>query len=261
MRYGKAYPAVYVNVLYRAVCRAMHGPFRFVCLTDDAAGLLPGIEALAIPDVGLTPAQWYAGGVWPKIGLYDRSLHGLKGRALFIDLDMVVLQGLDEFFEYQGPFAGLNAGPGWGRGGTPTEFGSAIVSFEIGAFAHIAQTFAQNPAQIMRTYATEQAFVAACVPQIDFWPEGWVLSFKRSLRRPIGMDLFLEPKKPPADAKVVAFHGTPRPRDLLRKGPLFWDRMPHLGNRPVSWMLDYWRDHGGDWPAQAPTLASPKSGN
>ena len=245
MKYGTVYPSAYVNVLFNAVKSAMRGDFRFICLTDYAEGIDPGVEVFPIPDVGLTPQQWFIGGVWPKIGLFDAHFHGLKGRILFIDLDMVVLRGLDDFFEIDQPFVGLNAGPGWGRGGSPTEFGSAIISYDIGSLGHIADYFRQNKNQIIASFRTEQAYVATRVGKIDFWPEGWILSFKRSLRRPLGVDLLLHPKEPPASARLVAFHGTPRPKDLLKGGPLFWDRLPHLGHGVVPWMQDYWERNGG----------------
>ena len=246
MKYGTVYPAAYVNVLFNAVKSSMTGDFRFICLTNDGAGVDPGVEIFPIPEVGLSPEQWFVGGVWPKLGLFDPLFHGLKGRALFIDLDMVVLGGLDAFFEVDKPFVGLNAGLGWGRGGHPVEFGSAVISYELGSFAHIVENFRQKKTEIMSSFRTEQAYVATQIQGIDFWPEGWVLSFKRSLRRPLVLDLFAHPKAPPATAKMVAFHGTPRPRDLLPGGPLFWDRFPHLGHGPVPWMRDYWLRNGGE---------------
>ncbi|WP_136645705.1 hypothetical protein [Tabrizicola sp. YIM 78059] len=97
----------------------------------------------------------------------------------------------------------------------------------------------------MAAYRTEQAYTEAMLDEIDFWPDDWVISFKRTLRQPLGLDLFLEPKQPPATAKVLAFHGKPRPADLIAPKSLFWDRFPHLGHGPVSWMVDYWREHGG----------------
>ncbi len=247
MKYGTAYPADYVNVLYNAVRGAMRGPFRFVCLTDTAEGLLPGIQALPIPDLGLEPSEWFVGGVWPKLGIYDRHFHGLQGRCLFIDLDMVVLRDIDAFFDVPGHFVGIDAGPAWGRPGSkaPPQLGSGMIAFDIGSHAQLADTFRARKAQIMGSFRTEQAFVAATLPGITYWPDGWVISFKRLLRRPMGLDLFLPPHPPPPTAKVLAFHGTPRPVDLMGNRGRFWDRFPHLGNGPVGWMVDYWRSHGG----------------
>jgi hypothetical protein len=247
LKYGTAYPTDYVNVLFNAARKAMHGPFRFICLTDRPEGLVPGIEALPIPDLGLQPQEWFVGGVWPKLGIYDRHFHGLKGRMLFIDLDMVVLRDLDAFFDMPGPFIGIDAGPAWGRPASkaPPQLGSGIVAFDIGAHGRLAERFRSEKALIMGRYRTEQAFTEAELGDISFWPDGWVISFKRFLRQPLLLDLVREPRRPPRTAKVLAFHGTPRPADLIGQGRAFWDRFPHLGHGPVSWMVDYWRDNGG----------------
>jgi hypothetical protein len=247
LKYGTLYPADYANVLFNATRRAMRGAFRFLCLTDRHEGLLPGIEALPIPDVGLSPDEWFVGGVWPKLGIYDRHFFGLKGRVLFIDLDMVVLRDLDAFFEVPGRFVGIDGGPRWGRPGSTAdpELCSALVSYDIGALGDLADRFRTDKRGIMNRYRTEQAFTEAELGQIAFWPDDWVISFKRSLRQPLLLDVVRQPKPPPPTAKVVAFHGTPRPADLIGQGRVFWDRFPHLGNGRVNWMADYWRENGG----------------
>ena len=116
----------------------------------------------------------------------------------------------------------------------------------MGEWGHIADQFRKNKVSIMQSFRTEQAYAATQIPQMRFWPEGWIMSFKRSLRQPLIKDLFVQPKTPPENAKMVAFHGTPRPRDLLPGGPLFWDRFPHMGWGTVSWMKDYWLKNGGE---------------
>jgi hypothetical protein len=253
MKYGRAYSADYVNVLYNASRAALSAPARFVCLTDDAAGLAPGIEAFPIPDIGLEPQEWFRPGVWPKIGLFDAAIHGLRGRALFIDLDMVIARDLDAFFDMPGAIIGTDAGPGWGRsavrmGAAAPEFGSMIFAFDLGQHSDIADRFRADKAAVWAACYQEQQYIHACRPDARFWPDGWVVSFKRALRRPIGIDLLLPPLAPPAGVKVVAFHGKPRPADLLRPGHRFWDRFPHLGNGPVPWFVDYWRENGGRLP-------------
>ena len=250
MKWGRAFVPDYVNVLHNACRKAMAQPFRFVCLTDDAAGLAGGIEVLPVPDLGLAPADWFRPGVWPKIALFDRHFHGLRGRALFIDLDMVVVRGLDDFFAINGTLVGIDAGPGWGRSGrqfTP-ELGSGIFAFDPGGLSEIAETFRAEPAATWTRFRTEQKYVHHMAPDAGFWPEGWVISFKRALRQPIGLDLFLPPHRPPDTARVVAFHGTPRPADLMHPGRRFWDRFPHMGNGPVPWLVDYWQSNGGRLP-------------
>jgi len=226
----------------------MRGAFRFVCLTDNADGLLPRIEALPIPEVGLWPEDWYRSGVWPKLGIYDGALHGLRGRCVFIDLDMVVLREVDDFFDAKGTYIGVDGGENWGRleRGAAPELCSALISFEIFANAKVADAFRAEPKRLMGSYRNEQAFTAGMLPDIRYWPSDWVISFKRSLRQPVGLDLVLQPKMPPRSAKVLAFHGTPRPMDRMGRCKRFWGRFLHMGHGAACWMVDYWRDNGGD---------------
>ena len=53
----------------------------------------------------------------------------------------------------------------------------------------------------------------------------------------------------PTQAKIIAFHGTPRPFDLVSPKAGFWDRPPHMGRGQVAWVYDYWVKYGGIVPA------------
>ena len=263
MKWGRLFSPDYVNVLFNACRRNLPGPFRFICLTEDAQGFVAGIEVLPLPDLGLEPQDWYTKGVWPKLGLFLRDLHGLSGRCLFIDLDMVIAGPLDDFFTQPGRFISTDMGAGWrpqgsraggGRAGggrladAAPETGTCLFAFDIGAEAHVAESFLRDPRAVMAKFHNEQDYVGAMVRPMAFWPRGWVISFKRFLRRPVGIDLFLAPHAPPPGAKVVAFHGDPRPADLLRPGRGRWDRFPHMGHGQVRWMAEYWTAHGGRLP-------------
>lgn len=251
MKWGKAFGPDYVNVLYNACKTATKRPTRFICLTDNAAGLLAGVEALSIPDIGLKPNDWYRPGVWPKVALFDRAFHGLRGRALFVDLDMVIVQDLDAFFDQPGAVIGTNANPNWGKAAKPAEgpeFGSMIFAFDLGGQPHVAENFQTDQEGWMQRFRQEQQYLHHALPQAAFWPDGWVSSFKRTLRQPIGLDLVLPPRQPGGSTKVVAFHGHPRPMDLIKGNPYFWDRFPHLGHSRVRWMADYWTINGGALP-------------
>lgn len=251
MKWGTLFPPDYVNVLYNACRGAISGPFRFVCLTDDADGFQDGIEAFPIPDIGLAPGEWYTKGVWPKLALYVADLHGLRGRCLFVDLDMVVLRGLDEMFAHPDAFNGIDVGEGWrpGREGTrPPELGTGVFAFDVGSQPQIMAAFQADKAGAMARFRNEQDFVAAHAEGLGFWPSGWVISFKRWLRQPIGLDLVRPPKEPPGTAKFVAFHGDPRPIALVPERAGFWDHFPHMGYGQVDWVKDYWLEHGGRMP-------------
>lgn len=244
MKWGTLYGADYVNVLHNAVRRNLSGSFRFVCLTDDGAWLDAGIETFPIPEFGLEQWHWYDG-AWPKLGVFRRDLYGLSGRALFIDLDMMVLDRLEPFFDVPHPFVTTDMGPNWRRrhGDGPVEPGTCMFAFDIGQEAQILDLFTADRDGCVARFHIEQNCVAAFASSMATWPPGWVISFKRHLRRPPLLGLARPVPRPPAGARVLAFHGKPRPADLIRPG--IWGQAPHLGRGPVGWMRDYWRRNGG----------------
>ncbi len=244
MKWGPLYPAAYVNVLYSAVRRNLDGPFRFVVLTDEPEGLAEGIEHFPIPEIGLDEWHWYDG-VWPKLGIFRRDLYGLTGRCLFIDLDMMICDWLEPFFDFPAPFVTIDTGPNWApnHGNGPVEPGTGIIAFDLGQESQILDRFMADRDGCVARFTIEQNCVAAYASSMACWPAGWVISFKRHLRRPPLLGLVLPVHAPAPPAKILAFHGEPRPLDLLRKG--FWGRFPHLGRGPVRWFADYWAANNG----------------
>lgn len=236
MKWGDLYDAEYVNVLFNAVRANLAEPFRFVCLTDNPAGLLPGISSFPIPDIGLTPRQWRGGG-WPKLSVFIEDLYGLSGRALFIDLDMMIVGDLLPFFEHGSGLIAIDEGV-W-KGGPPSTM-SSIFAFDIGAHTDLVHRMRQDPNAMEDRYGYEQNFLHGEAERISYWPDAWLASFKRHLRRPLLLDRILPPKLPKPSVKVVVFHGLPRPRDLVRPGKGNRDRFPHFIGPPVDWVVAYW---------------------
>jgi hypothetical protein len=239
MKWGTLYTAEYVNVLASAVRAHLPGPYRFVCLTNDPEGLAAGVETFPIPDIGLEHRHWYDG-AWPKVAVLSHDLHGLRGRALFIDLDSVILGDLGDFFEVPGPLVAIDHGA-W-RGGPPSLM-SSVFAFDLGRLGHVVDALRTDRDAIVARHGIEQVYLQAAVPDAAYWPAEWIVSFKRHLRRPLLVDRFLPPRRPPAGARFLAFHGRPRPIDLVRDGS--WARFPRAGRGPVDWMRDYWLRHGG----------------
>lgn len=244
MKWGTLYGPEYVNILYRAVRANLTGPFRFVCLTDDAEGFLPEVEAHPIPDLNLTEFQWYKGG-WPKLSVFAEDLYGLSGRALFIDLDTMIVGPLDDLFE-AGAFVAIDTGPTWGQpspDGGPL-CGTGIYVFDLGAHVDILERFNAERDGVIEQFRIEQLFVHHMVPEMTFWPADWVKSFKYHLRQPALVGLLVPPKAPAPEHRVIAFHGEPRPIDLVRRG--VWGIGPNWGRGRVPWAVDYWTRYGGN---------------
>ena len=102
MKWGDYYTADYVNRLYAGVRRNLHRPFRFVCVTDDANGLAPGVETVPFPPDPKVPGT-YAPRPWPnifaKLALFKDGFADLKGPTLFLDIDILVTGPQDSFFD------------------------------------------------------------------------------------------------------------------------------------------------------------------
>ena len=58
------------------------------------------------------------------------------------------------------------------------------------------------------------------------------------------VDWFLPQRTPPPGTKIVAFHGDPRPIDVVRQGNHYWNEWPRRGRGPIPWVRDYWLENG-----------------
>ena len=94
-----------------------------------------------------------------------------------------------------------------------------------------------------KRFATEQAFMtwAVGVENVNWWPEDWVVSFKRSCHRVFPFNLMMPPKKP-SGASILCFHGDPSPVEAI---PGFTEhhgiRVPlHQRTLPAPWIEELW---------------------
>ena len=244
MKWGTLYGPDYVNVLYSACREYITGDFRFVCLTDDVTGIREEVETFPIPDMGLSAFDWKKGG-WPKLSVFARDLYGLKGRALFVDLDTVLCGPMDPLFEVPGDIVVIDSSANWkdpGAGAFPVAM-TSVFAFTLGQHPEILEQFQADHVGMVAKYRIEQVYLQGVFPDLAYWPHGTTISFKYDLRRGILAQIFLEPRKPKPNNIILAFHGEPRPIDLVKSG--WWGIAPHLGRGPVSWMRDYWVRHGG----------------
>ena len=68
MKWGDKYGPEYVNRLYNMVERNTTLPFKFICFTDNADGLLPEVSVRPLPDMPLPPDKERAGGSCRSFG-------------------------------------------------------------------------------------------------------------------------------------------------------------------------------------------------
>jgi len=89
---GERYTADHVNRLRAMVARHLPMPHRFVCVTDDARGLGPGVQVLRMPEGSET--HWRCCRRLRMFGKEWRDVFG--ARALHLDLDTVIVGDLTE---------------------------------------------------------------------------------------------------------------------------------------------------------------------
>lgn len=217
MKWGTLFGPEYVNRLYAGVKRHMSIPFRFVCLADNAAGLVSGVETRQLPEVKSNEDLR-----WRKLGVFKKDLYGLAGPALFLDLDTVVVGDLAPMFALPGTFYICREralfpkrlrnlrrrlfSPERYRIGN-LEGNSSVFRFELGEFDFVLDAYLKSPEAAARDYRREQDFLTQIVQKagrLQYWPDELCVSFLDGCLPPAIQSQFRDPDVPPG-ARVVVF--------------------------------------------------------
>lgn len=247
IKWGTLYSAADVNRLHRQVRRHLARPHRFICFTDDMHGLDPEIKAMPLPELGL--AKGHADLRWRKLGLFQRGLGGLAGQALFLDLDLVVVDDLSPFFDLPGTFFIIRdddlfrAKPLRRMNPARDRFlhsvgNSSVFRFEIGQHAYILDAYLADPSGATARYEISQQFQSAQLAahgNLNYWPKGWCVSFKNDCV-PRHLSSYLRDPALPQGAKIVLFAGAPKMEDVFAGRGHKWYR--RIGN--IDWLRRAW---------------------
>ncbi|WP_104493143.1 hypothetical protein [Paracoccus denitrificans] len=249
MKWGTLYSAADVNRLAAQVRRHLDRPNRFICFTDDAEGLAPGIEALPLPELGLPAGS--SDTRWRKLALFRRDLGGLSGTALFLDLDLVIVGDLAPFFDYPGEVPIIRDDdlfrPKPLRRLRPSRDrflhmvgNTSVFRFTIGAHPEVLDSYLADPAGASVRYEHEQQMVSDLLDRqgkLTYWPRGWCVSFKNDCV-PRNFASYLRDPSLPEGAKIVLFAGAPKMEDVFAgRGHKFYRR---IGN--IDWLRRAWED-------------------
>ncbi|WP_119155613.1 glycosyltransferase [Caldimonas tepidiphila] len=234
MKWGTKYGPEYVNRLYGMVARHLRGPFRFVCLTDRGEGVRPEVECLPIPDLALPEGIPERG--WKKLTTFEADLHGLRGTALFLDLDVVIVDDITPFFEQPGEFLIIHD---WKRPWRVTG-NSSVYRFRIGAHADVLAKFLAEQAEARKAFRNEQAFLSDVLHRqgkLAYWPKEWCASFKYHCIPAWPTNFWREPGIPQG-CRIVIFHGEVNPPDAIEGRRNRTGR----GLRPAQWVTTHWSE-------------------
>lgn len=224
LKWGTKYSPEYVNRLHSMVERNITLPYTFVCFTDTVKGISENIQTHKLPDIGVP-------GWWNKLWFLS-SEFPLNGTVLFLDLDVVVFESLDKFFEYNpGEFCIIRDFTrqqiaSWRR------MNSSVFRFESHQHADVYDRFIKNKHSFTTRYQGDQDYIYDQIKSFKFWPDDWVMSYKWEMRdrsqlvkTPDGLNF---PKdaapvvKP--DTAISVFHGKPNPHECKD-----------------SWVVQHWR--------------------
>ena len=239
MKWGSKYDAQYVNRLYHMVKRHLTLDFQMVCLTDDSTGIHKDIKCYPIPELNL-PANLPERG-WKKLTTFKPELYDLKGVALFLDIDIVIVDNIDCFFTHKATHDDSvmiirDWKKPWRMVGN-----SSVYRFKVGqnTYPNLLCHFEQNFEQIRQQFRHEQAFLSNYLREyhhLEYWDASWCVSFKYHCLQKIPMAYFVPPKKP-VGAKIIIFHGEINPPDAITGGGGKWYR--HV--KPSPWLIPYWQ--------------------
>lgn len=193
----------YVEKLYRGIERNMPSDrsWKFICFNDGEVDVRCPYQNAEIR--GIFSPTWM--GKLPKVTVFDPA-HGFSGQVFVFDLDTVITGSLQDVMSYTGDFC-VRAWYGGIKRGKWIPDGDTL-SFRAGAMTRqIWEPFVADGEEVERiTGGRERYWYRHCVKEPDMWqrlfPDQF-LSYKNHCRQGL-----------PEDARVVSFHGQPRPHDV-----------------------------------------------
>ncbi len=227
LKWGRKYSAKYVNILYHSVKRNLSLDYDFVCLTDNKQGLDEGIKTFDLIDIPVPKEGKNSS--WRRLALFSpeiASACGIKGRVLYIDLDVIIKGSLNGIFLQPAGFLVAR------RKGDSADI--SVCRFEVGSQERVWRRYVQNPEDAARLYVDERNFISETVKDKQFIPDGWCVRFK-SL---IPLLPWMQPKQP-MSARMVLFEGSPMPHEAVS------GRWGGRQRKSVDWVATHWCAQGG----------------
>ena len=216
IKWGSKYSADYVNRLHSMVERHLSLSHRFVCLTEDITGLNSEIETRPLLRTDLKHS-------YTKFELFEKKLHDITGQILFLDLDVVINNSINELFLFE-PHAKFVGIKDW----KIDCINASCMRFNVGEHSYIID----NWFEAIRTkftiedyfdptingtkklyhdlnsfppavYRGDQEWTTRQLKEqnvdIIYYPSDWLQSYTA------GYDM---------NSKIVVFHGSPKPHEV-----------------------------------------------
>lgn len=223
LKYGDKYSSEYVNRLNNMVRRHTTGGVGFYCVTENPIGLDSDIKVIPLPYHSNLQGWWYKPFVFSKD-------FPVKGKLLFLDLDIVIIKNIDCFFDFNPNHFCIirdftrSMTPNWER------YNSSVFRLDSGTMPDVWDSLILDPSVVKRLHGDQDWIYEKVKSNFRFWPDEWCQSYKWEVRNRaeiVGVGgqrnfaTVLHEPKIKSETKILVFHGHPKPEQV--KDPIIVD--------------------------------------
>jgi hypothetical protein len=249
LKYGTRYGPEYPNRLFAGLKRHASTDIRLYCMTDDRAGLAPGIEVLPLQDEPFHAAlfaEMAKRGLqapFRKVSLFRPDLTDAPEAPLLVfDIDVVIVGDVAPLATFAPGMVAMRRE--WHSSTVRPSLGhGSVEKIEPARHAWLYDTVAQDPVAALNFgHGSEQSFTSLSAHsrgELAHFPDAWIASFKYDCRPKKPLNLFMEPRLP-LDARVVCFHGRPKMEEAVTGY-----RAGLNSTRPAGWLRREWLGDAG----------------
>lgn len=221
--YRSKFTHQHVNISRSMISRHYPLPHRFICITDNAEGIDPGIEVIPLwnDHANIPNPSWPNGpSCYRRLKVFSKDFEQIAGeRFVCLDLDIVFTGDLTKLFSRTEDFLI------WNTGNPRIPFCASMFMMTAGKFSQVwddfdAKTSPQKALESSHMKGSDQAWIAH---KLGTKLTGWgvndgVYSYRDHVTRNFGAKL-------PKNANTVIFHGKPDPWDYtaLQASPWIYD--------------------------------------
>jgi len=209
LKKSKEYDEVYVEKLFSMIERNTTVPHNLICVSDTFIDY-PNCSVIDYGD------RYKVGWRWIKMRLFEKGMFNFK-RVIYFDLDTIILSNIDDLLLLRSDFAALQLWSAVRR--QKGEFGTGVMVWNNtnDRYSFIADEFTE---ETPKQFVGNEPYISFLLPKhnksIDALQDkmSGIYSYKRHCQQ-----------KLPKDARVICFHGIPKPRDV----------------KNLDWMKKHWK--------------------
>jgi hypothetical protein len=222
--YRTTYTAEHVNTAYSMVRRHYSKPVRFICITDDATGISPDVEVFPLWDHfrELKNPTWSWGpACYPRLYTYSKEFKHIAGeRFVCMDLDVAAAASLDPLWDRDEDFVIYASTTARGH------YNGSMWMMTAGCRSQVWEDFDPETSPKLANAAgnrgSDQGWIQYRLGkgEATWTVKDGVYGYRTDLR--------LKNRQCPADARLIIFHGEPKP----------WSPRAH---RASPWIREHYR--------------------